>query len=257
MSSSDQIGISHAQQLLLQLRETFLSELGERCDAMEGLMLTLRDERDLEAVYDELYRRVHSLKGSAGTHGIAIISTICHQLEDHLVYVDGHFERINGDFVDVCLAYLDLIRQAGQEEFRERPELAPIEAELSRLQQNSLAEKRPGLLVDSSPVMTMMYKQALDKLPVQLSTENDGLVALERLLRQKFDFLIMGKELKTLNGVALAAALRKSESNNRDIKIIVLTSKSGDDLGADIDFVIHRDVHLSSRLSDTVQQLIA
>jgi CheY-like chemotaxis protein len=102
-----------------------------------------------------------------------------------------------------------------------------------------------------------MYKQALDKLPVQLSTENDGLVALERLLRQKFDFLIMGKELKTLNGVALAAALRKSESNNRDIKIIVLTSKSGDDLGADIDFVIHRDVHLSSRLSDTVQQLIA
>ena len=70
------------QQMLLQLRKTFLEDMPEKLDRLESLLLEIEKNGDGGEVFNELYRIVHSLKGSGGTHGLHIITTICHQLED-------------------------------------------------------------------------------------------------------------------------------------------------------------------------------
>lgn len=258
MSVSDKRqSLSHAQGVLAQLKIAFLAELPDRCDAMEGLILTLARKIDFQENFDKLYRNVHSLKGSGGTYGLPIISTICHQLEDHLEYLNGDFDRISDEFITVCLGYLDLIRQAAHIEDQNTAERNKIEAALLRLRRDILAEKRLGLLVESSPAMSKMCQLALENLPLQLTTATDGLVALERLLHQRFDLLVMGKELHTLNGLALSYALRKSESANRDIPIILLTSESMERSATEANFVIHKDTRLPENLRKAVERILA
>ena len=62
------------QKMLRQLRATFLDELPERLDRLDNLLL---DIEKLGAAtgeeFNELYRGVHSIKGSGGTHGLHII----------------------------------------------------------------------------------------------------------------------------------------------------------------------------------------
>lgn len=98
-----------AQQILLQLRETFLEELPDRCDDIEDGILALSEDTDGEH-FQRLYREVHSLKGSAGTHGVQPISTICHQLEDSLTDAANNASH-TPERIDIYLLYLDLIRR--------------------------------------------------------------------------------------------------------------------------------------------------
>ncbi len=73
------------------------------------------------------------------------------------------------------------------------------------------------LIVESARLMTELYQKMLRDLPLQLTNEDNGLTALERLLHEPYDLLIVGRELKELNGIALMAALRSvingSDSN--------------------------------------------
>lgn len=254
-----QAGMPHALQLLEQLKATFVSELPERCNQLETLAIALGNQPKNRETYEELYRKIHSLKGSGGTHGLPIISQICHQLEDFLNIYTNESHRIAGShFTDTCLRHIDLLQSSARMAQEQNPDFAPIEQALEHIHQDLLQDSYSGLVVESSTVMALMCKDALADLPVQLSLMDNGLAALERLLHKRFDFLITGKALETLNGVALISALRASESINKNIKIIMLTATSKSDLaaGGRPDYLIHRDADLPENLNQTVQLLL-
>ena len=132
--------LSHAEQLLQKLKESFLDELAERCNEMELLVLALASPEfaskdDVLDNYDELYRKIHSLKGSAGTHGVPLISTICHHFEDRLTFLEDDFGNMNEDFIGVCLAYVDLINNTAEEAMSEDPNYTAIENRLEQIRQ--------------------------------------------------------------------------------------------------------------------------
>jgi len=244
--------LGHAERLLAQLREGYLLELPSRCGEIENLVLSF-DRRDRGEVFDEIFRHVHSIKGSAGTHGLHLIGGICHHFEDHLKIMDGQFDKIDRRFIDVCLAYLDCIRTAVSL-FEKGGETLPLENELEQLRQRFLKNNLAGLLVSSSSYITMLCQQTMGDLPVKLTTVEDGFVALERLLQQKYDFIITDKELKYLNGVALTLAIRASDAMNRDTHIIMLTSKMSVDFPADLqpNQILPKNTDLSHALVDAV-----
>jgi len=258
-SNNNPVGMSHAIQLLEQLKASFISELPERSNRLEELTLTFGHQPENRERYEELYRAVHSLKGSGGTHGLPIITQICHQLEDHLNNLSERNQGVDNDFIDVCLSHIDLIQQTAQLASQDNPDFSGIEQTLEQIKQYILQDRYSGLIVDSSSVMTMMCQDALSGLPVQLSLVDNGLLALERLRQTRFDFLITGRALKVLNGTALIAALRASESVNRDLKIIMLTTASPKDFPPHSrpDYLLHRDTHLADNLADTVSGLLS
>ena len=214
------------QALLAKMRGEFLAELPERCDSLDDLIVRLEKAPTDRDIFDELFRGVHSLKGSGGTHGLSIITTICHQLENLLTDTDSDPKLdFNAAFATRALAYLDLLRQVEQVAQDKNPNYGEIDADMEKLRQVGLQSRKTGLIVESSPAMAGFYKQVLETLPVQLSLVDNGMTALGRLLHENFDFVIVGREIKELNGIALMAAVRASQSHNNDIPAILVSSK--------------------------------
>lgn len=246
-----------AFQLLLHgMRESFLDELGDRCDRIEHLILALeRSPADREA-FNGLYRDVHSLKGSGGTHGIGIITAVCHQLESFLTEAAGG-GGFGDRFANGALAYLDLLRRIEAPARLDNPNYSAIEKELEALRRSALQSRKAGLIVDSSFMMVRIYEAALAALPVQLTIVNNDLEALECLARVPFDFVVVGGELQNLRGSGVIAAIQVSQGPNRDTPFMLVTSKrDGVPSWIRTRAVLARDQKLSENLAAAVKALV-
>ena len=244
------------QALLAGMRQEFLGELPERCDRCDDLILRLEVKPNDREAFNELYRSVHSLKGSGGTHGLGIITTLCHQLENLISETDTR-HGFGETFATRALAYVDLLRQVERIAREANPDYSAIETELEALRQLTLQRRKAGLIAESSTLMSGLYQKALEALPLQLTVVDNGLTALGRLLHEPFDFVIVGGELKELNGLALMAALRAAQARNQNIPAFLVSTRS--DLipqQAGFTATLSRDQKLASNLVDAVRAVL-
>ena len=244
------------QVLLAGMRADFLAELPERCDGFEELILILEKLPSDREAFNTLYRCVHSLKGSGGTHGLTMITTLCHQLEDLLSEAEDR-HGFDADFASRALSLVDLLRQVGRVERQPKPDYSAIEAELDAQRRLALQNRKSVMIAESSKMMAGLYQTVLEAQPLQLTVVDEGLVALERLLNEPFDLVIAGRELKTLNGIALTAALRASQSRNRGVPVLLVSSsQQAIPAHVGVSAVIARDRHLSGRLLSEVRAIL-
>ena len=246
----------HAKKLLEQIRESYLAEMPAKCDEIENLFLSLNG--NFAECYDSAYRLVHSIKGSAGTHGLTMVSAICHELEDQLTKLDRVNARVSKGEISIMLRLLDLIRHARDIALKQIPDYTEAECELEAIRRESLQNKYPVLLVEPSGYVKRLCKEALSGLPVQLTIEADGLLALQRLLSKRFAWVITANEITTLNGIAMISAIRHSESRNKHIKTILLTSREDlrDGKHLQLDYVITRNALLGDNLVLAVKNIL-
>jgi len=247
------------RQVLLQMRKTYLDELPEKLDGLEGLLLEIeRNGSDTER-FDELYRAVHSLKGSAGTFGLAIVTTICHQLEDLLTATDRG-SKFAPALVSATLRYLDLLRLAAEQCVAGHDSFPQIDEELEKLRKRDSESHFAVLLVDNSELSARLYEHVLSALPLQISIERDGIDGLTRAVGERFDMVITRLDLPRLNGIALIAALRRSDGASRHAKTILITStdKSATArLPADPDYAVLKGPDLPLRLLDAARRALS
>ena len=248
------------QKMLLQLRNSFLEELPEKFDRLENLLLEMEKNGDDGESFNEFYRIVHSLKGSGGTHGLQIITTICHQLEDLLNTTEGG-AKYTPALISISLKYVDLLRlatvqiQTGNESFSQ------IEKQLDKLRKLLSPKQFTVLLVDDSKLSTNIYLQILSGLPVQAVVMNDGLFALMRALTEPFDLIITTNEIPVLSGIALIGALKLSDSKSRNTKTILITSNKNlaaiRNRATDADYTVIKDAKLAQNLADAARKALS
>jgi len=245
------------QLLLNKMRNEFLAEIPERCDTLDELTVQFEKSPDDESLFNELFRQVHSLKGSGGTHGLGIITTLCHQFENLLSYSKAN-KIFNQSQASIALSYIDLLRKiAVISTEMSNPDFTGIESEVYRLTNLHIQQKKSGLIIEGSQMMSSLYLQALDNLSIQLSVNSNGLEALARLIREPFDFVIIGRELKELNGIAMLAALRHSQSRNQNIPAILVSSNPKEDLQQlSISAIVSKDQALAKNLLTAVNNII-
>lgn len=248
------------QQMLLQLRKTFLEDMQEKLDRLDQLLVAMEKSGVDSGSFNELYRIVHSLKGSGGTFGLHIVTTICHQLEDLLNTTDGgaHFTPA---LITVSLDYVDLLRATLEQIHAGHTDFPQIEERLSGMRRRLARKQFTVLAVDDSKLLSQIYLQALAELPVQLVIMNDGLVALRRILTEPFDLLITTNEIPVLSGTALIGALKLSATRNHGIKTILVTSNrkiaSYVNRSTDADYIIVKDAGLAQNLADTAKRALS
>lgn len=213
-------------ELLAELQRGYLATLPNQFDELELLVLAFEKTPSDREIYSNLFRRIHSLKGSAGTYGFHIVTWICHQLEDELTLMDPANPTTKPDQSNVLLEHVDLLRRTLPALRRNDHEFGQAETELGELKAKAAGFSAQCLIVDSSNLGRHMCQNALAGLKIQIKLETTGLVALERLLREKFDCLITTYEVGRLNGIALIAANKLAQSINRDIPTILVTSRS-------------------------------
>ncbi len=209
---------------LKELKKEFLTNLVDVLDKMESLIKKLSLEEgsgdEKEEATKELWREVHSLKGSAGTYGFQFISNVCHSWEDLMA---GHKrENLLGPALSAqYLDYVDLLR-----DFQEGPEREIEKLEAKLLSLTSSEEKRPkrALVLESSSMMITVYYKELSHLGYQTSFAQDGYLAMGRLLNEKFDLIITSLNVPTINGVDLINTLKIVNGPNQLTKTILVTS---------------------------------
>lgn len=257
---SSSTGLTQAQRLLQELRTSFLVEMPDRLDEIESLVLNLEQEQtssqSSRPVYDELYGHIHSIKGSAGTHGVGIISLIAHQFEDAMMGHD-HDPNITPVKIDSFLKHVDLMRKATELAHSDSADFNDIKAALVDIRTHLKQGRKLALIVEGSHFMQHLYQNSLHNLPIDISMLDDGLEALGWLLREKYDLLIMGAETKSLNGTALLYALRAASGINRNIKVIMVTSSNKTMFAKDMepDTLLIKNQELADQLHNAASDL--
>ena len=247
------------QKMLLQLRTTFLEEMPEKFNRLEDLLLEIEKSGTNSEVFNEVYRIVHSLKGSGGTHGLHIITTICHQLEDLLNSTDGG-SKFSPNHISISLKYVDLLRLTTERIRGGDAAFPQVEKRLSELRQKLAPKHFAVLLVDNSKLVSSICLEALSKLPVQTVVMQDGILALVRALTERFDLIITTNEIPRLSGVALIGALKLSDSKCRHTKAILITSNENTAIirnrTIDADFTIIKDAKLAKNLTEVTMRAL-
>jgi chemotaxis protein histidine kinase CheA len=213
--------MSEFDTLLKQLRDEFIAEFPERCDGLEESVLAFEQGR--EGSFDDLYRRVHSLKGSGSQFGFSLVTSICHQFESFLSSGSFTIEQLS---LSYALSYVDLLKRMVEFVGQEGASTQEIEHELDDLRKSSMPGRATVLLIEPSPSRRKLCQGVLAPLGVRIVVQDRGLAALEQMLHEPFDLLVAARELPDLNTVAIVAALRESNSRNKNVPVILVSSNS-------------------------------
>ena len=249
--------MSDINKLLKELRENYIAELPERIDLMESHVLALSKGKALED-FQELYRQVHSHKGSAGTHGIHIISSICHQFENQLSKVDNNLEQISAKHIDNWLAYLDLLKETSEDIAAGVTDTTKAEDALSNLRNTENKTNYSCLLVETKSSTLAIIESILKNNSFHVTVMSDGYQALGRLLTSKYDVLICGMEIAMLNGISLISSMKDSSSVNHHIPSILLTTSEFERTirSTDPDYIIAKDTTLPLAFDKVCKEII-
>ncbi len=205
--------------LLAEMQADFIDELPDRCNRLEESVMGL--EQGERGAFDELYRQIHSLKGSGGMFGVPVITTICHQFESFISAAKQHVDKTAAS---TALAYVDLLRTTIAPAGRDAKGVGAIETALEKMRLRSLSGKASVLVVEPSGTVRLLYQGAMETQAMQLVMVERGMAALERMLHEPFDLLVISRELPDLNAIAVVAALREARCRNSKLPVILVSS---------------------------------
>lgn len=240
--------------LLENLRETFLDDLPSRVDAIEGEVMALKEAGS----YDELFRMVHSLKGSAGSYNFHIVTKIAHGMEDVMLALIQRDQFGAEPTVDILLKFIDIMRDTTNSLRVTKIEPLDVGERLELLRGEVFTKSFKVLVVEPSKLYASMIEDSLKGLPIDFMSVSDGLQALDNLLLNKYDLLITSLESLRLNGDALVAALRLVRNFNRNINAILITSRDENQISNKNDFndILHRKSVKDGGLKSIVENLL-
>jgi len=111
----------------------FIEEAGEHLDEIEHNLLLLEKQPNSVEVLNELFRSVHTIKGSAEYLGMLRIAELSHKLESLLDLLRQEKIEAHRDIIDILMGGHDRIRQLVKEISDSQVEHSAIEDLVSRI----------------------------------------------------------------------------------------------------------------------------
>ncbi|WP_455204121.1 Hpt domain-containing protein [Kaarinaea lacus] len=250
---------TRAEAMLAALKQNFIADLPRKFNDYENLVLKLKSGTDYNEHFEDLFRQIHSLKGSAGTYGLHIFTTICHQMEDQLRLADES-DKLSEQLLNNWLKFIDLMREALEDVWDGKDIAKRISSELDTLHSSVFSNLLTALVVTSSRSVDTICRSILENHKFNYLVMDDGYLALGHIISNQTDVLITTKEVSGLNGDALIAAIRLSNLKNRPLTTVLLTSEAPSRFSraTDPDVVIQRNTQMVENLSgvlvDTVNK---
>ena len=207
--------------ILEHLRDTFLDELPSRISRIENEVMASAEAN----TYDELFRLVHSIKGSAGSYNFHIITKIAHDMEDVMQLLMKKDEFGTRPTVDLLLKFVDIMRDTAEQLISTKVPPLDVDERLDSLRDLIFSKSLNVLVVEPSKLYARLIEHSLENMDINFSFKDDGMPALDDLLMYRYDILITSLECPRLNGDALVAALRLVHNFNKDIKVVLVSSR--------------------------------
>jgi two-component system chemotaxis response regulator CheY len=83
------------------------------------------------------------------------------------------------------------------------------------------------LVVDDSSLVRLYYRDVLEKSGYDVDQAMNGLEAMERVLAQPFDLLIVDVNMPKMDGFSFLRELRRSNSQAAVLPVLVITTEAG------------------------------
>lgn len=93
-----------------RLREIFVEEANEIIERLDSEILNFEEDPTNKEILNELFRGVHTLKGSANSFGFTRLGKFVHSFEDALDHYRNSQDVANAKTIDVFLEAVDLIK---------------------------------------------------------------------------------------------------------------------------------------------------
>lgn len=241
-----------------EFKEEFLSTVVDEVHNIESSVLKL-EKKSGEELSDQLYdifRRVHSLKGSSGVYEFHMLAIIFHRFEDYLnLKIKG---KVNDEFIDFCLRYLDIIKNCVADYKSKNSELDKYSSVIEDL---LLQDKRTAgkiALVDSTQSIRKIFSKITDDNNLDLTLLANGESALHRLIHERFDLIVVSRNIDIVDGDSLLKGLRVMKNINQKTPMILISSDDDKDL-KDKDFkydFISKSINLMQEVDQYVKEKI-
>ena len=94
----------------LQFREKFIEEANDQLNSLDGLMMKLERNSTDQDVINQIFRVMHTLKGSSGMFGFTQITAITHDLENIYDSVRNGTRLIDDRIINLTFSVADHVR---------------------------------------------------------------------------------------------------------------------------------------------------
>ena len=97
---------------------------------------------------------------------------------------------------------------------------------MTRIEQAAASLPRV-LVVDDSSLVRLYYRDVLEKSGFDVDQAMNGLEAMERVLAQPFDLLIVDVNMPKMDGFSFLRELRRSKSEAAALPALIITTEAG------------------------------
>ena len=97
---------------------------------------------------------------------------------------------------------------------------------MTRIEQAAASVPRV-LVVDDSSLVRLYYRDVLEKSGFDVDQAMNGLEAMERVLAQPFDLLIVDVNMPKMDGFSFLRELRRSKSEAAALPALIITTEAG------------------------------
>ena len=209
-----------------ELQKEFLKCVPETISTIENYVLSLEREKFNLSILRNMKGEIHSLKGSAGSYNMNILSTICHKFEDYISEGDEDIFWEDSNNIDTILSFIDLLRTCCRAYvFNDEEKFFNIKKKLNQLTKNAENTGKHILIVEGSKTIAIKLGYFCKERNFIVAYAKDGYEALGRLLHERFDYLITSVQVIPLDGISLIKTIKMIDSNSKNIKTILISSE--------------------------------
>lgn len=225
------------------LLKDFFEEAFDMLDRLEQNILILDKDRNNTDAIQEIFRAVHTLKGSAGAVELFDTQKYAHRFEDLLDLIRNNQIKVDDKTIDILLKGIDILKELINGASEEKEYSGNIEEEIKNLE-NFKNLKLSGAISES--VNTKSDKNSIS---VSVGSKYDNLnfdndildsirEGIENGLKTKLVFVKFNAEspMKTVGGVQVYVELK--DSGNIIASVPPLQNLEGDEFYQNVIYVI-------------------
>jgi two-component system chemotaxis response regulator CheY len=99
---------------------------------------------------------------------------------------------------------------------------------MAEIEPASTGLQRRILVVDDSSLVRLYYRETLEKAGFQVEQAVNGIEAMEKVLAQPFDLVIVDVNMPRMDGFAFLRTLRRSAPGIATLPALVITTEAGE-----------------------------
>ncbi|WP_417784330.1 Hpt domain-containing protein [Terasakiella pusilla] len=215
---------------LLRLKQDFIEGSLEKLDDIDTIIDNIYNDRgDRGEQFFQLQRDVHSIKGSAGTHGMHLLTLVAHRLEDFIEAAPRLKQeqwRSVQIYIDELRTLVDMGKDPSAHEREQILARLPHAQDTATEFSNQKSKKVTVLVVMPPGVQRKVIGKELASCGFDLSFTDRPVEAIRLVMDLQPDAVLANQEFRNMTGSELGRVLREIKLTEQT-PFALLTSSDG------------------------------